>query len=343
MKKNYQAWHLKVSDFPEKGILRDQLIFLLRFAILAPSGHNSQPWNFIIENNVVDISVNEERSLSQSDPNRRQLLVSIGCALENFLIAAEHFGFSSEIRHFPQQENQNIVARVFLEKDRKEKKEPADLIHAILERRTNRNKYRERLPSQDFLSGIQKLSNKDVIVSVVVDKTTKASVADVVNAAQIEVMEEASFREELSHYIKSNLTKSKTGMPGFTLGMPLPISLIASRLIKRVNMSKKTMKKDDELLKLYTPVFVLVGTASDDNVSRVKAGQIFERIWLMATKEGLSCAPLAAGVQVGEYYKDLQKILGLSSRPQAFLRMGYCGKSVRHSPRFYVEEVLKVN
>ncbi|MBI3589397.1 MAG: hypothetical protein HY093_03230 [Candidatus Liptonbacteria bacterium] len=43
MKENYAPWEIDVEAFPKKGSLDDQLKFLLGFAILAPSTHNSQP------------------------------------------------------------------------------------------------------------------------------------------------------------------------------------------------------------------------------------------------------------------------------------------------------------
>ena len=33
-------------DFPWEGIFREQLRFLLHYAVLAPSTHNTQPWKF---------------------------------------------------------------------------------------------------------------------------------------------------------------------------------------------------------------------------------------------------------------------------------------------------------
>jgi len=44
MKANYAAWGIDVNSFPQDGGIEDQLRFLIGFAILAPSGHNSQPW-----------------------------------------------------------------------------------------------------------------------------------------------------------------------------------------------------------------------------------------------------------------------------------------------------------
>ncbi len=43
--KNYEAWDVQESDFPEKGT-EEQMEFLLRYAVLAPSGPNTQPWRF---------------------------------------------------------------------------------------------------------------------------------------------------------------------------------------------------------------------------------------------------------------------------------------------------------
>lgn len=46
MKSNYEAWDVDVKEFPKHGSIEDQLIFLLHYAILDPSSHNSQPWQF---------------------------------------------------------------------------------------------------------------------------------------------------------------------------------------------------------------------------------------------------------------------------------------------------------
>jgi len=94
-------------------------------------------------------------------------------------------------------------------------------------------------------------------------------------------------------------------------------------------------------LKKFTPAFVIVSTVSDDKVDWIKAGQLFERIWLTAEQAGLRCAPLAAPVQVKDYYKKLQDILEISFRPQIFSRMGYCDKIPQHSPRLAIDEVIR--
>ena len=86
MKENYKPWGIDITAFPEEGGIEEQLKFLIGFAILAPSGHNSQPWEFKIQDSKIFIFSNNARSLSQSDPVGRQLSIGIGCALENLKI-----------------------------------------------------------------------------------------------------------------------------------------------------------------------------------------------------------------------------------------------------------------
>ena len=147
---NYQPWNVSIPAFPRDGNLREQILFLLHFPILAPSGHNSQPWQFHIKENVVSIRVNEERSLSYSDPKRRQLLIAMGCALENLLIAADYYGFDANVNYFPNAGDHNLVVNIALRRTSSAKWDSNHLIFSIPERRTNRNKFTNRLPPEDF-------------------------------------------------------------------------------------------------------------------------------------------------------------------------------------------------
>ncbi len=97
IKQNYKAWDINYKDFPENNSIEEQLKFLIGFAVLAPSSHNSQPWKFEVCENKVSLSANMDRSLAVGDAKNRFLYLSLGCALENLLIAAEYFGFEYKI------------------------------------------------------------------------------------------------------------------------------------------------------------------------------------------------------------------------------------------------------
>lgn len=157
MKENYRAWDIQIIDFPSSGTLEGQLNFLLRFAILAPSSHNSQPWDFRVEQNSINVFVSPDRRLVVGDSSNRLLYISIGCAIKNILIAADYYGFSPTVHYFPVANDFNHVAKIiFNEKQSTRDSEANHLIFSITKRVTNRNPYTSQPLPDDFLDFIRR-------------------------------------------------------------------------------------------------------------------------------------------------------------------------------------------
>ena len=55
--------------------IEQQLRLLIRYAVLAPSVRNSQPWRFTVERNVVGLWADPERRLPAADPQTQDLAV----------------------------------------------------------------------------------------------------------------------------------------------------------------------------------------------------------------------------------------------------------------------------
>ena len=49
------AWNIVAEDFPVGGLPVEKWKFLLAYATLAPSSHNSQPWLFHIQDSDVEL------------------------------------------------------------------------------------------------------------------------------------------------------------------------------------------------------------------------------------------------------------------------------------------------
>lgn len=336
MKENYAPWVVDINSFPKQGNLYDQLKFLINFAILAPSSHNSQPWKFKIENNSILVFPDITRRLPKSDSNNRQLYIGLGCAMANIKIAADFYGYTVGTQYLLRDD---CAVKLVLTKTQPQN-DKNHLIYAILTRTNNRNKYENRLPSSSILKEFRALSTANTFINIIEDNKTKDMIADVAIGGISEAMSNPAFRSELSYYLKSNLTRSKIGMPGFGMGFPTLISLIAPKLLKNFNMSKITRRKDELLLKKFTPLFIIISTQQDGKASWLDAGEVFENAALIAEKNGLKTGVWASPIQIGEHYMDLQNILKINFRPQMFFRLGYTNKVIPHSPRLSVEEVL---
>jgi len=109
-----EVWQIHEQDFPGAFPIETQLRFLLGYAILAPSTRNTQPWRFAVEVNTVHLFADSRRGQPVSDPDGRELYISLGCALENLLVAAEYFGFRHEVRYFPERGNAKLAASVIV-------------------------------------------------------------------------------------------------------------------------------------------------------------------------------------------------------------------------------------
>jgi len=56
---------------------KERLRFALRYAIRAPSGHNTQPWRFRIAGDGVEIYADRSRILPVVDPVDRALVIRL--------------------------------------------------------------------------------------------------------------------------------------------------------------------------------------------------------------------------------------------------------------------------
>ena len=70
---------------------------LVTAATRAPSGHNSQPWRFHATADGITILPDPERTLPAVDGDQRELLISLGCALENLCLHATTLHYASTV------------------------------------------------------------------------------------------------------------------------------------------------------------------------------------------------------------------------------------------------------
>ncbi|MCY7271832.1 MAG: Tat pathway signal protein, partial [Sphingomonas bacterium] len=74
-----------------------QLPDLVRYATLAANSHNTQAWRFRLGADGVDIEPDFSRRTPVVDPDDHHLWASLGCAVENLLIAASASGQPLEL------------------------------------------------------------------------------------------------------------------------------------------------------------------------------------------------------------------------------------------------------
>ena len=327
MKNSDRPWEVHESEFPSEGIIEEQAKFLIRYAILAPSSHNSQPWEFDVEDEKLHVYADESEWLEVADADKRELYFSVGCALENLLVAADRFGLGATVDYF---EGTSKVAEVTLGKDTPSSY-PSGLFRAITERRTNHKVYHEGRIEEDVLDSLERTFEKDDIELLkITDGEEKEKITELQTRADEKQFDDPEYRKELGRWIGSG-----------ALGANWLMARVGQLAVTHLDLGESEGKKNSELLK-SAPVVAFVSTSTDDREARVRAGQAFERLFLSATSEGIAVHPMNQILQVRELKEELTNLLSpADTNLQLMFRLGYAPPEDERRPRKPVESVLR--
>lgn len=350
----FQAWNISESQFPKDGTKTDKMKFLLNYAILAPSSHNTQPWLFkIVDDNIIELYADRTRALALVDPVDRALTISCGAALSHLQIAIRHFGYAHKVEPFPDPNNKDLLSRVIVN-DRKEPVvEENSIFEAITKRRTNRLKFEDREMEESLISKLrfiitsgketgEKEKEKETAVWLHIAKKEgeKNSLADLIAEGDRIQLSDKRFRRELASWIHSNRSHSKDGMPGYAFGFNDIMSHMGPFVLRTFDFGKGQAAKDRQLA-AGSPALAILGTRSDEPIDWLEAGMALSRMLLAAQTENVWSSFLNQPIEVPELRPKVQELVKEEKGfPQILLRLGYA-KEVKPTPRRPVDEVLR--
>ena len=331
-------WIIDELDFWEIEDPHAQREFLLRYAVLAPSGHNSQPWSFRITDAGVEVFADYTRRLPVGDPGDRELLMSIGAAIFNLRVAAAHFGFESTVMYGPASNDAMPLALVALRETCDPDKQLARLFPAITKRHTCRTDFEPREIEPEALDAVcEAVEVSDLLQFVVPHERSRA--AELVEAADKLLMSDDRWRAELAEWVRPNESSAGDGMSADAFGFPGPISNLAPQMIRSLDVGSTRAKHDKELVEHAAGLVVVTG--DDDVISLIRAGEALERFLLSLTLHGVQYAFLNQVCEVPELRRELGSILRTPKPPQLLRRIGYGQPMRRPMPRRPLEAVTK--
>lgn len=342
------AWSVSESDFAREATdMAKKMNFLLKYAILAPSSHNTQPWLFkIVGNDTIELYADRSRALPVVDPDDREMIISCGAALYFLRLAANHFGLTEAVELLPDNENNpDLLARTtFKESDnviiQKQAQQNTSLFEAIPKRRSNRSPFENRkLPDDLVLSLKDDARAHRAWLEIVKDDLQKNGLASLISQGDKIQLSDKKFRRELAAWIHPNRSHSRDGMPGYAHGIPDIVSHVGPFLIRTFDIGKGQAAKDMQLA-TGSPVLAVLGTDADEPVDWIHTGQALASIILRARAANVWTSFMDQPIEVPELRTKLREEIGRSQgHPQLLLRMGY-GKDVKPTPRRDVDEVL---
>lgn len=332
---------LSQSEFPAEGSNSAKLEFLVRYAILAPSGHNTQPWKFRIHASAVDVLGDLTRAMPVTDPENRELAISCGAALLNLRVAARNFGLTTQTELCPEPDEPELLARLHLTGVAPSGRTDFRLFKAIRERRTTRLPFEAKPIPRALLFRWQKAAMYEESWMAIVDQPeTRHSIARMIAEGDAILANRPGYRPEIARWMHSNDAGHRDGLPGYSVGL----GSLSSRLSPpTMNSFGSVQGKRDEELVLRAPGFCVLGTETDTARDWMLAGQALGRVLLSAQAEGVTASFFLQPVEVPALRKQLMELLPEEQGfPQITFRLGYAPR-VAPTPRRPLGEVVSVD
>lgn len=340
MKDNLSAWLINEKDFPENASEEEKIKFLIGYAILAPSGHNSQPWFFKIKKGGIKLYADRTRALPVIDPEDRELTISCGAALANFVIAANYFGFSAKVNVCPLEKDFDLLAEVKLSDGHTPSDETKKLFNTITKRRTNRKPFENRVIDGLVLQKLETIASEDNInLRIVKDYTLRELAISIIEEGDKIQSKDKSFCRELAQWVHPDRKKSKDGISVHSFGVGDLFSQTGPFYLSNIDWGDIQAARDRNLVE-GSPILGIIESKTDTPSDWIFSGIALEKIILFAASENLSASYLNQPLEVPLLKEKFINTLELKGYPQQILRMGY-GKDVNPTPRRSIDEVLK--
>jgi hypothetical protein len=318
------------------GEIEPSFLPLIRYATLAASSHNTQPWLFESSQGGITILPDLSRRCPEVDPDDHHLYASLGCAAENLKQTARAAGF--ETRHW--QDSASGALRIELEKASPHR---TRLFEAIPRRQCSRTEYDGTAVSAEQLRMLENVGYGDgVSLLLLTEPRQKAQIAEYVAEGNRAQFADPRWANEMKHWIRFNAAealRTGDGLYGAALGIPNVPRWLGAPLMGVAATASSQSHKDRAHI-LSSSALAIFFSEADDRRHWVEAGRCYERLALQATALELQTAFINQPVEVPALRPQLASFLGIGGRrPDLMVRIGR-GPAGPRSLRRPLDEVM---
>ncbi|NJK63319.1 MAG: Tat pathway signal protein [Synechococcaceae cyanobacterium SM2_3_1] len=309
---------------------------LVRYATLAASSHNTQCWKFAIAEHTISILPDWTRRCPAVDPDDHHLFVSLGCAAENLIHAAQAFG-KHGFAHFDTIDDR---VKITLEPS---KIISSDLFNAIPQRQCSRVEYDGRKLSTADLGSLEVAGQGNgVRILLITEKAQIENILEYVVQGNTAQINDRAFVKELKSWIRfshDEVLRKRDGLFAGSSGNPIVPRWLGMRLLNLFFTTKSENAKYAKHIRSSAGIAVFVSERNDKE-HWVETGRCYERFALQATALGIKNAFLNQPVEVLSLRQQFATYLNIGDlSPDLVVRFGY-GTETSRSLRRPVESVV---
>jgi hypothetical protein len=298
----------------------------------------------LIGEDSVALFLDPARSLPETDPFGRQIVIGLGCFIELMRMAAAQSGYGVDLDFYP--EGEGAQAPVVRARFRPNAAQPDALFGAVQDRRTNRLAYDVRpLPSEE----IAILSEYGVVVSEPEAVAKLRALAK--EAWDIELMTPRAWKESVDELRfgarQIDATPDGLAVRGGFINLLAGLGLVTQEAqLPQGSLGWQTAMDAFTEAIAATPAFVVQVSEANTRRDQLDAGARWMRLSLAAAQRGLSLQPVSQALQeYPEMAAPYARVHALYAQPgqtvQMLARVGFA-PPIPAAPRWRLEEKLVV-
>lgn len=299
---------------PDDGTVRT----VLALAGRAPSVHNTQPWRWAVGAESVHLVADWDRWLRATDPDGRDLLVSCGAALHHLRTAFAGTGFATRVHRLPNPADPTRLAAVEARAATATDEQVA-MVSAIGRRRTDRRRFSSwPVPNGHLDLFAARAAEEGVLAVPVTDPAQRRELATAIALAAAGQEHVAGYGTELGLWTG----RGRAGVDGVPASAA-PSAASSHGGIRMRRFGAGSLPELDEE-DADAGALLVLATAGDDTLSRLRAGEAASAVLLAATGLGLATCPLSQPLELPETRAAIRdNVLDGAAVPQLVLRVGW--------------------
>jgi nitroreductase len=308
----------------------------LELATYAPSIHNSQPWRWVLGPHSIHLHTDRRRWLPVTDADGRDLIVSCGAALHHLTVALAAGGVRSTVHRLPNPAAGDHLAAIELQPGPGVATD-VDVADSIVHRRTDRRRYLDWEVPAAFVDELtERAARYGAVLRPITDAGARHRIVEAMFMAAHEQENLPGYHTETALW--SGGRSGDDGVPAANLLHDAAGS--GDGIARRFSEGMIMQPGDDP----DGALLMVLGTASDDTLSRLRAGEALSAVLLHATQLGLATSPLSQPLEVASARRMLNEdVLGGTLTAQIVLRVGWrpTGPALPMTPRRNVDDSIE--
>ena len=295
----------------------EHIDILLSAAVAAPSMHNTQPWRFEVDGQVIDVYLDGSRTLPAEDPTGRAMRIAAGAATFNLRCTAESLGYGTWLGLAPYPEEPDLLARIVVEPTGTPDEQLRDLAAQIPHRHTERHPSDADPLSQSTKVALLQAAYAEGAELTWLGETEVNDLLDMVLDTDLREIHDWHRRAERAHWVGGD--RSDDGVPSTALG---PRSTTYPAAVRDLGTQPADRMRAESTFETH-PDLAVLSTEHDQPADQVAAGMALERVLLTATREGVTASFLNQPLEFDDLRRKVQRLTQRPGHADMIIRFGH--------------------